>query len=72
VLEWMLAFRKELNIPNSLGDIGVPTDRIADIGRMATEDPSAGGNPVELTADDYADIFQNACAGKLTAGRVAA
>lgn len=72
VLEWILSFRKQLDIPHSLADIGVPTDRAADVGRMATEDPSAGGNPVELTADDYADIFQNACAGKLAAGQAAA
>lgn len=72
VLSWILAFRKELDIPHSLADIGVPTDRAADVGRMATEDPSAGGNPVDLTADDYAVIFKNACGGRLTADQAAA
>lgn len=72
VLTWMLDFRKSLDIPHSLADIGVPMDRAADVGRMATEDPSAGGNPVELSADDYAVIFKNACSGILQADQVAA
>lgn len=72
VLSWIVDFRKQLDIPHSLADIGVPTDRAADVGRMATEDPSAGGNPVELTADDYAAVFRNACAGTLGAGQAAA
>lgn len=72
VLDWVLAFRKELDIPHTLADMGVPSDRAADIGRMATEDPSAGGNPVMLSAEDYAAIFTRACAGDLTAVQAAA
>jgi alcohol dehydrogenase class IV len=72
VLAWVLDFRKRLGIENTLGDIGVPHDRPADIGRMATEDPSAGGNPVLLSAEDYTQIFLKACKGDLSENRVAA
>jgi alcohol dehydrogenase class IV len=72
VLSWVIDFRKRLGIENTLGDIGVPHDRADDIGRMATEDPSAGGNPVLLSAEDYTQIFLKACKGDLSESRVAA
>lgn len=72
VLKWMLDFRTQLDIQNTLADIGVLSDRAADIGRMATEDPSAGGNPILLSADDYADIFMKACKGDLSDKQAAA
>ena len=72
VLKWVLAFRAELGIPNKLADIGVPSDRVADIGKMALADPSAGGNPIPLTAADYADVFRKALAGDLSDKKQAA
>lgn len=65
VLDWTLAFRESLGIPMSLAEIGIPEDRAADIGAMALADPSAGGNPLPLTAADYAEVFRNAISGAL-------
>jgi alcohol dehydrogenase class IV len=65
VLDWILDFRKELGIQNTLSEIGVPDDDIQGIGKMALADPSAGGNPIPLTAADYADIFSKALKGEL-------
>jgi hypothetical protein len=65
VLKWTLDFRKQLGIPNTLAEIGVPADRIADIGVMALADPSSGGNPIALTAPEYAEIFHHALKGDL-------
>ncbi|MCE9507162.1 MAG: iron-containing alcohol dehydrogenase [Alphaproteobacteria bacterium] len=65
VLKWTLEFRKVLGIPATLAEIGVPADRAADIGVMALADPSSGGNPIALTAADYADIFRHALKGDL-------
>jgi alcohol dehydrogenase class IV len=65
VLKWTLEFRKTLGIPATLAEIGVPADRIADIGVMALADPSSGGNPIALTAADYAEIFRHALTGEL-------
>jgi alcohol dehydrogenase class IV len=72
VLKWMLDFRKQLGIPHTLAEIGVPADRVPDIGKMALADPSAGGNPIPLTAADYADVFAKALKGDLSEKKAAA
>lgn len=64
-LSWVLSLRKALNIPHSLADISIPLDQADAIGLMAKNDPSDGGNPVQLTAADYADIYRAAVAGVL-------
>lgn len=69
VLDWTLDFRKQLGIQNTLADIGVPGDRIQDIGAMALADPSSGGNPIALTAAEYADIFSHSLKGDLNIKR---
>lgn len=65
VLQWIVEFRRQLGIPHMLLDIGVPSDRIQDVGRMALADPSAGGNPIPLTAAEYAELFSHALRGDL-------
>ena len=47
----------ELGIPNRLGDMGVGTDRIDELTAMALEDPSVGGNPVKMTAENTKALF---------------
>lgn len=68
-LSWLLAFRKELDIPNSLADIGIHNDdaisREYAIGELAFTDPSASGNPIPLTAVQYQTLFQQAVDGEL-------
>ncbi|MDE1923725.1 MAG: iron-containing alcohol dehydrogenase [Gammaproteobacteria bacterium] len=65
VLEWVLAFRKRLNIPHTLADIGVPVGDSDTIGREAALDPSAGGNPLPTDAAAYARLFRSAVKGDL-------
>jgi alcohol dehydrogenase len=48
----------ELGIPKRLGDMGVGTDRIDEMVAMALEDPSAGGNPVKMTAENTKALFE--------------
>jgi alcohol dehydrogenase class IV len=66
VFDWVLAFRRELGIPNSLAEIKVPADRAAEIGRMAEQDPSAGGNPMPVDAAALEAVFRKAVAGNLS------
>ena len=47
----------DLGIPKKLRDIGVGTDKIDEMAAMAIEDPSAGGNPVELTLEAAKQLF---------------
>jgi len=64
-LSWILALRSQLGIPHSLSDIGIDATQSERIGEMSAADPSAGGNPVEFTAERYAEIFVEAINGTL-------
>lgn len=65
VLQWVLDFRAKLGTPNTLAEIGVPGDRADEIGEMAARDPSAGGNPKPVSAEDLKTIFLAAVEGRL-------
>jgi len=65
-LSWILAQRTELEIPNDLRALNIDTTQRELVGKMAVEDPSAGGNPISLTASEYADVFEKAVSGDLT------
>ncbi len=64
-MEWVLDFRDKLGIPNDLGAIGIGFEQSQKIGEMAFADPSAGGNPISLTPEEYEDIFRAAVNGDL-------
>ncbi len=63
VYAWVLAFRTQLDIPGSLGEIGVPADQAETIGDHAQRDPSTGGNPRATSPADMTAIFKAAVAG---------
>lgn len=63
VYAWVLAFRRQLDIPGSLGGIGVPADQAETIGDHAQRDPSTGGNPRATSPADMTAIFKAAVAG---------
>jgi alcohol dehydrogenase class IV len=60
--EGFRAFVQEFNdsfaIPRRLRDLGVGTDRIDELTAMALEDPSCGGNPVELNRDNVQSLLE--------------
>ncbi|MEC9247391.1 MAG: iron-containing alcohol dehydrogenase, partial [Pseudomonadota bacterium] len=56
--DFVMSLRAELGIPDRLGDMGVGSDRIDEMVEMALEDPSAGGNPVKLTAANTKALFE--------------
>ena len=49
--------RAKLGVPDKLSILGVTADRIDELAAMAVEDPSAGGNPVELTLDAAKSLY---------------
>ncbi|MEK9935585.1 MAG: iron-containing alcohol dehydrogenase [Rhodobiaceae bacterium] len=51
-------FNHRFAIPHRLGEMGVTADRMDDLVAMALEDPSCGGNPVPLTADNLRRLFE--------------
>jgi len=54
---FVLGLREELGVPDKLSQLGVGTDRIDEMAAMAIVDPTAGGNPVELTLDAAKKLF---------------
>jgi len=69
-MNWVLFFRETLDIPNTLAEV-IDFDRLntkvdlSHIGRMATEDPSASGNPIQFDSDQYLKILDNSIQGSL-------
>ncbi|OEO32949.1 alcohol dehydrogenase [Devosia insulae DS-56] len=57
--------RARLNVPNTLKDFKVSGEKRELIGDMAIVDPTAGGNPVELTKKLALEIFDRAMEGRL-------
>ena len=64
-LDWVMQLRKDIDIPNTLADIGINAERAGEIGDMAVADPSSGTNPIQFTPEQYSQILINAIEGKL-------
>jgi len=64
-LGWVLSLRAEIGVPHTLVALGAPVDGVEEIVRMALVDPTAGSNPVELTAEGARKIFDAARTGTL-------
>lgn len=56
--EFVQQFNDSFAIPRTLTEMGVSADRLDDLVAVALEDPSCGGNPVELTADGLRGLFR--------------
>ena len=57
-LDFVLAFRAEMNVPENLAAMGVGRDDIPRMAKMATEDPTAAGNPVPLTLEAATRLYE--------------
>ena len=66
VFDWLLKFRAEVNIMNTLADMKVPDGDADEIGARSVLDPSAGGNPIQHDAATYTGIFRKAHTGDLS------
>ena len=64
-LHAVVGLRLRLEVPHTLRDFGVDTAQRDKIGDMAIVDPTAGGNPVELTKARALDIFDRAYEGRV-------
>ena len=64
-MAWVMSFRAAFGIPNSLQEIGIAEKDAKRIGEMAFADPSAQGNPLPLSPQEYGEIFVSAVKGDL-------
>lgn len=65
LLNFILALRNQIGIPADLKSIGIDETHQQKIGNMAAIDPSASGNPVGLTPNEYTILFSCAVNGTL-------
>lgn len=54
----IMDLRAELNIPENLSAMGVEFARLDELTEMALEDPSCGGNPIEMTRENTRALFE--------------
>ena len=66
VLQWVLALRQQIGIPNTLADVGVKEADLDLLVPMAVDDPSTGGNPRPASAAEMRTMFEKAIRGDLT------
>ena len=64
-LHAVTALRTKLNVPHTLRDFKVDSSKRDLIGDMAIVDPTAGGNPIELTKARALEIFDRAMEGRV-------
>ena len=55
----VLDLRQVLNIPKTLTEMGVKAADLEMLTDMALEDPSCGGNPIEMTRENTRALFEN-------------
>tara|TARA_R110002124_G_scaffold284368_1_gene461556 strand:+ start:68786 stop:69940 length:1155 start_codon:yes stop_codon:yes gene_type:complete len=61
----VIGLRMRLDVPHTLAEFKVDGAQRALIGEMAVVDPTAGGNPLDLTKDLALEIFDRAMEGRL-------
>lgn len=64
-ITWIISLKKVLNIPHSLGEIGINSEKAELVGKMAFNDAASGGNPILFTHQQYTEIFMSAVNGEL-------
>ena len=63
--DWVINLRAEIGIPNDLQGLGIKDPDYARVGAIAVEDPTAGGNPIQFSIEQYADLAKKAYLGEL-------
>lgn len=64
-MAWVLEMRVNLGIPHSLSMIDINELQATLVGKMSAVDPSASGNPISFSEEQYSEIFLNAVKGQL-------
>ena len=65
VLDWILSLRAEFDIPHTVQELGVDDSCFDRLAAMAINDPTAAGNPIELSEADCLRLYEMSYSGKL-------
>src|SRR5258706_4913998 len=63
-MSWIIEIRQVTGVPHTLAGLGVDGAKADLIAAMAIKDPTAGGNPLELTEEAAREIFKKALTGR--------
>ena len=64
IVQWVIDLKKEMEIPETLKNMGVQPGDEVKLAPLAQEDPSTGGNPLEMTEEKFQDLISNCILGK--------
>lgn len=65
--DFVMKMRADMGVPETLSELGVGTDKIDVLAEEAIKDPSAGGNPVELTLEAAKALLREAIGEQVSA-----
>ena len=65
VLDWVMDLRAEFEIPHTIKRLGVDDSRFDELAALAVVDPTAAGNPVELTEAGCRLLLERSYLGEL-------
>ena len=64
IVEWIIELKKEMEIPETLKDMGVNEGDEVKLAPLAQEDPSTGANPLKMTVERFQELILNCISGK--------
>ena len=64
IVDWIIELKKEMEIPETLKDMGVNEGDEIKLAPLAQEDPSTGANPLEMTEERFQELILNCISGK--------
>ncbi len=65
VLDWIMDLRTEFEIPHTIKELGVGDSRLDELAALAVVDPTAAGNPIELTEEGCRLLLERSFSGEL-------
>ncbi len=64
IVDWIIELKKEMEIPETLKDMGINKGDEIKLAPLAQEDPSTGANPLEMTVERFQELILNCISGK--------
>ena len=64
IVDWIIELKKEMEIPETLKDMGVNEGDEIKLAPLAQEEPSTGANPLEMTVERFQELILNCISGK--------
>ena len=64
IVDWIIELKKDMEIPETLKDMGVNEGDEIKLAPLAQEDRSTGANPLEMTVERFQELILNCISGK--------